>query len=1017
MKKHIATPHSYWLVQMLALIGCILTTSWLQAQTLCSDDPTPINTPGYSLNTDLSGSTPIQNFAEFNGAYFDLDFFLTDTAELGTGIRVRNQASIGPDGKYINVRAKKTDFPNGATAVYIMSFNQEVKNLKFKWGGLDHNDQVQINAFLYGEIVTIDETNLTDVNIGAANITISGNSVISTSLAANAPNNSFQFSITEPVDSIVVTTGKAIGSSDNITLQLYEISYCLEDTDFDEISNQIDLDDDNDGIPDADEDGGTGFAPQGDADGDGIINIRDQSDATSGFPSFVDVNTDGLNDKYDKDVDGVPDYLDLDSDNDGIPDIIEAGGIDTDGDGLVDFPDIGDPTSMVDVDGDGLDDALDNINSGAPSGEVTSGTPLENRDQDGDGLADALDLDSDNDGIPDLVEIGGIDESDPDGLVDESTDDDKDGFADIYDPDDDGTFGIDSGEDTNPLVKTNSSGIFLNGADGSSLDSDNDGIYDHLDLDSDNDGIPDIIEVGGSSPNDDGMVDTAASPWDADEDGLADIYDENSIGTALIITGEDDNNDGKQNDGNPFLAGDENNVNGDNDIYPNYLDLDSDNDGITDVVENAAGNVEADNGGAGALSGKVHNFTDSGASDGWNDSSTTSTQDRDSDKIPDFLDADSDNDGILDYLEGVCSTCPTFTAPTGSDSNSNGVLDMYENLTAANANGGSNMGTTPNIDDDSGNTTPDYLDIDTDADGTADWSEGNDQNNDGQAIDDLMILVTNYEANTSNGYYDNSVDTDNDNIPDWADNQPTVSGYIERNRPPFLNRSSSFWHDDNKNGLVDLFEPTQGGTSAPTPDHNSSDDLDWRDQSSQAALPVELATFQGIENNCKVELIWTTSSEVNFDYFELEWSRDGQTFSPKGSVQSFGNHRGATYGLTDKIPAKYNYYRLKIIDFDGSFEYSDLIYIELSCMDALHSMKVYPNPAHSGAEVLVEFNASGDDEQLFLTDQNGKIIQQFYFETNFGLHQQFLILPNLAAGIYFLQLAGQTTAQRIIIQE
>ncbi|MEM7511472.1 MAG: VCBS repeat-containing protein, partial [Bacteroidota bacterium] len=81
------------------------------------------------------------------------------------------------------------------------------------------------------------------------------------------------------------------------------------DWDGDGISDNSDLDVDNDGIPDTAEDGGTGFIAMGDEDGDSILNYLDESDATIGFPSFVDANGDGVNDVYDVDDDSVPDAL------------------------------------------------------------------------------------------------------------------------------------------------------------------------------------------------------------------------------------------------------------------------------------------------------------------------------------------------------------------------------------------------------------------------------------------------------------------------------------------------------------------------------------------------------------------------------------------------------------------------------------------------------------------------------------------------------------------------------------
>jgi len=113
----------------------------------------------------------------------------------------------------------------------------------------------------------------------------------------------------------------------------------------------------------------------------------------------------------DTDGDKLPDYRDLDSENDGIPDVREGGANDQDldaNDGRI--------YGFIDGNSDGLDDSIGN-------------SPLPVPDTDGDGVSDYLDYDSDNDGLKDLVEGGGID-VDNNGLVDEMVDINTDGYDD-----------------------------------------------------------------------------------------------------------------------------------------------------------------------------------------------------------------------------------------------------------------------------------------------------------------------------------------------------------------------------------------------------------------------------------------------------------------------------------------------------------------------------------------------------------------------------------------------------------
>ena len=199
---------------------------------------------------------------------------------------------------------------------------------------------------------------------------------------------------------------------------------------------------------------------------------------------------------YDWDRDGVPNHFDKDSDNDGIVDIIEAGGTDNDNDGEVDYPTPGDASSMVDADNDGLADALDDVNSGSGSGEVTSGTPHPLTDTDSNGDPNYLDIDSDDDGIIDNIEGQA---TTPTPLQATTTDTDGDGISDVFDPDNGGTYIVP--EDT---------------------DSDTDA--DYVDSDSDGDGESDLIEGWDTDGN--GSANTTPTGSDSDNDGLDNAFDD-----------------------------------------------------------------------------------------------------------------------------------------------------------------------------------------------------------------------------------------------------------------------------------------------------------------------------------------------------------------------------------------------------------------------------------------------------------------------------------------------------------
>ncbi|MEM7532460.1 MAG: SdrD B-like domain-containing protein [Chloroflexota bacterium] len=443
----------------------------------------------------------------------------------------------------------------------------------------------------------------------------------------------------DPVDNI--DSGSGGGEVTNGT------PLTVPDTDGDGVSDPQDLDSDNDGVPDVTEAGGS------DPDGDGIIGtgditdidgdgLDDSVDPLDGYEPSTPDGTPGWADgtplpNPDTDNDNVPDVLDLDSDNDGIPDVTEAGGSDPDSDGIIGTGDI------TDIDGDGLDDSvdpLDGLNPGNPAGTGgwSDGTPLSNPDTDSDNVPDRLDLDSDNDGIPDVTEAGGTD-PDGDGEIGTGniTDIDSDGLDDSVDPLD----GLDPG---NPA----GTGGWSNGTPLPDDDQDSDTIPNRLDLDSDNDGIPDVIEGGGAGnntdPDNDGIIGSGPIE-DVNGNGLDDSVDPDQGGTPLPLPNTDSQ-------GNP-----------------NWLDIDADDDGIPDNVE-----------GQPTVGYRPPQNADTDG-DGWDDEYDPSnggtamepTNTDNTDNVPDYIDTDSDTDGIPDVQENGMTDTPGTT-----DTDGDGLLDDFE---------------------------------------------------------------------------------------------------------------------------------------------------------------------------------------------------------------------------------------------------------------------------------------------------------------------------------------------------
>ena len=252
------------------------------------------------------------------------------------------------------------------------------------------------------------------------------------------------------------------------------------DTDGDGIPDRIDTDSNNDGRNDIEDGPYSDF----DSDGDGRIDITGDSDG-DGIDDSVDGEPNGRGTELDSDGDGIVNSQDPDDDNDGISDLDEGNG-DTDGDGvpdrldrdsdndgLTDSYEAGRQPSGVDSDGDGIDDAFDVDQQG---GTDANGDGISDRfaprDSDGDGIPDLYDTDSDNDGVPDVVEVGVVPLT--------GRDSDGDGIDDAYDVDQAGGNDADGDGVRDDRIRIN--------------DADGDGRPGYLDGDSDGDGLPDSAE-------------------------------------------------------------------------------------------------------------------------------------------------------------------------------------------------------------------------------------------------------------------------------------------------------------------------------------------------------------------------------------------------------------------------------------------------------------------------------------------------------------------------------------------
>ncbi|GAB4341155.1 MAG: hypothetical protein OHK0038_20800 [Flammeovirgaceae bacterium] len=190
-------------------------------------------------------------------------------------------------------------------------------------------------------------------------------------------------------------------------------------------------------------------------------------------------------------------------------------------------------------------------------------------------------------------------------------------------------------------------------------------------------------------------------------------------------------------------------------------------------------------------------------------------------------------------------------------------------------------------------------------------------------------------------------------------------------------------------------------------------------------LPVTLVSFSAKIVKDKVQLDWSTSSEYNNDRFEIQFSEDGVVFNNIGQLKGYGTSQVKNdYQFLDSSPIiGLNYYRLKQISTDGSFEYSEVISIYFS-EDNLNGVQIitFPNPIVNKEEVNVEIRGMKPEKELQLKwmDMSGKVYLTKTCKTNkSGMLKEKLLFPSqFAKGIYHLVIedGNKSFTKKILVQ-
>lgn len=171
-------------------------------------------------------------------------------------------------------------------------------------------------------------------------------------------------------------------------------------------------------------------------------------------------------------------------------------------------------------------------------------------------------------------------------------------------------------------------------------------------------------------------------------------------------------------------------------------------------------------------------------------------------------------------------------------------------------------------------------------------------------------------------------------------------------------------------------------------------------------IPVELTSFTAVVAGESIVLNWSTSTETNNSGFEIERSLDAITFSKIGFVEGSGTSTEIrSYSYTDNfLISSKAYYRLKQVDYDGSFEYSKTIELDYILPLEFSLEQNYPNPFNPSTKIIYYIAEKGFVELIVYDFLGNKLVTLVNEEKGPGYYEANFKAQNISSGVYFYQL-------------
>lgn len=186
-----------------------------------------------------------------------------------------------------------------------------------------------------------------------------------------------------------------------------------------------------------------------------------------------------------------------------------------------------------------------------------------------------------------------------------------------------------------------------------------------------------------------------------------------------------------------------------------------------------------------------------------------------------------------------------------------------------------------------------------------------------------------------------------------------------------------------------------------------------------ALLPVQLSAFDAFAVNSNAVIKWQAAAENGFDYYEVERSvNNGASFTTAGRVNATGSN--SLYSFTDNVSNFISanpkiYYRLRMVDKDGSFEYSSVRTVSFNQQSATMVLKSFPNPATATVYITSATISAAAPVHASIHDMQGRTIKTYNNATLSGVNTIALSLDGIAKGQYIITVDGTGGQEHAVI--